>query len=47
MILGFITNLMTKLNVTGSLLQEIIEGIINIFSSELIVDIKSFISFDF
>lgn len=40
-ILSFIANLMTKSNVSGSLLQEIIEGIINIFSSELIVDIKS------
>jgi len=39
-ILTFIANLMTKSNVSGSSLQEIIEGIINIFSSELIVDIK-------
>lgn len=38
--LGFVTNLMTKSNVTGSLLQVIIEGIINLFSSYLIVDIK-------
>ncbi|KAF0736562.1 Uncharacterized protein FWK35_00021616 [Aphis craccivora] len=31
---------MTKSYVSGSLLQEIIEGIINILSIELIVDIK-------
>lgn len=39
-VLSFVANLMTKSNVTGSLLQEIIEGIINLFSSDLIVCIK-------
>jgi len=39
-VLSFVANLMTKSNVTGSLLQEIIEGIINMFSSDLIVYIK-------
>jgi len=39
-VLSIVANLMTKSNVTGSLLQEIIEGIINLFSSDLIVCIK-------
>lgn len=40
-VLCFIAKLISKSNITGSLLQEIIDGIINIFSSELITDLKN------